>query len=85
MKQTSITQKGQVTIPAAIRARLGLKPRDKVTFEVEPDGVKIRPAVSAVLAGYGSIKPRQRPEDFKKIRDEFESGVAREVRSETPE
>lgn len=83
MKQASITRKGQVTIPVEIRSRLGLKPRDKVTFELEADGVKLRPAVSAILAGYGSITPRQRPEDLKLLRQEFEAGVAGEVTSET--
>ncbi len=33
--ESRLTQKGQVTIPAEIRARLGLKPRDRVRFEVE--------------------------------------------------
>ena len=30
----TLTRKGQVTIPAAIRSRLGLKPRDKVPLYV---------------------------------------------------
>jgi len=77
--QTTITPKGQVTIPGEIRARVGLKPRDKVTFEVDGDAVKIRRASSKVLAGYGSVKPRQKPEDFRSLREQFESDVAREA------
>jgi AbrB family looped-hinge helix DNA binding protein len=37
-----ITSKGQVTIPLAIRERLGLMPETDVDFEVEGDAVRIR-------------------------------------------
>ena len=77
--ETTLTQKGQVTVPAEIRSRLGLKPRDKVVFELEDDVVKIRRAPSKVLKWYGSVTPKQRPEDFRTIRDEFEEAVAQEV------
>ncbi len=80
--ETTVTQKGQVTIPAEIRARLGLKPRDRVRFEVEGDTVRIRPALSKVLRWYGSVTPRERPEDFRMLREEFEAGVADEVDAE---
>ena len=35
---TKITSKGQVTIPKAVRDRLGLRPGDEIDF-VEDDGV----------------------------------------------
>ena len=77
--ETTITRKGQVTIPAEVRARLGLKPRDKVRFEVHGDVATLRPAPSKVLRWYGSVTPRESPEDFGKVREEFEEGVAEEV------
>jgi AbrB family looped-hinge helix DNA binding protein len=77
--ETRLTQKGQVTIPAEIRARLGLKPRDMVHFEIEDDTVKIRPAVSNLLKGYGTVAPIKKPEDWKKVRAEIEDAVAQEV------
>ncbi|MBI2909080.1 MAG: AbrB/MazE/SpoVT family DNA-binding domain-containing protein [Chloroflexi bacterium] len=80
--ETTLTQKGQVTIPAEIRLRLGLKARDKVVFELEGDVAKIRRAESKVLKWYGSVTPKQGPEDFRKVREEFEQGVADEVDSE---
>ena len=80
--ETTVTQKGQVTIPAAVRSRLGLKPRDKVRFEVEGDVVTLRPAPSKVLRWYGSVTPKERPEDFQKVREEFEQDVADEVDAE---
>jgi AbrB family looped-hinge helix DNA binding protein len=39
-----ITQKGQVTIPQAIREKLGLLPYVEVTFDVVGDAVRIRRA-----------------------------------------
>jgi AbrB family looped-hinge helix DNA binding protein len=36
-----ITTKGQVTIPQAVRDRLGLQPGNSVEFEVEGDAVRL--------------------------------------------
>lgn len=35
---TTVTTKGQVTIPKAVRDRLGVKPGDKVAFDMGADG-----------------------------------------------
>jgi antitoxin PrlF len=35
---TTVTSKGQVTIPKAVRDRLNIKPGNKVEFELAPDG-----------------------------------------------
>lgn len=80
--ETTITRRGQVTIPVEISSRLGLHPKDKVVFELKGDSVKLRPAPSKVPRWYGSVTPRRRPEDFGKLRQEFERGVAEEVVSE---
>ena len=34
----TVTQKGRVTIPKRVRDRLGIKPGDKVNFELAEDG-----------------------------------------------
>ena len=39
-----LTSKGQVTIPLAIRRRLGLLPMSEVEFDVVGDSVRIRKA-----------------------------------------
>ena len=80
--ETTLTEKGQVTIPLEIRRILGLRPRDRIRFEVEGEVVKIRQASSKLLQGYGAVTPRNRPEDFQELREEFEKGVAKEVVSE---
>ena len=83
MNETTVTTKGQVTIPAEIRARLGIKPRDKVAFELNGDTATLRKAGSRILAVYGSIKSKGKPKDWRELREEFEQGVADEVMSET--
>lgn len=35
---TTLTTKGQVTIPKAVRSRLGLKPGDDIVFEFDRHG-----------------------------------------------
>jgi AbrB family looped-hinge helix DNA binding protein len=80
--ETRLTQKGQVTIPAEIRARLGLKPKDVVRFEVEGDEVKLKPATSQLLAGFGAVSPKQKPEDWRKVRAAVEEAMAKEVAAE---
>lgn len=39
-----MTSKGQVTIPQAIRERLGLLPYSEVEFELDDDSVRLRKA-----------------------------------------
>jgi antitoxin PrlF len=60
--ESSITAKGQATIPKAIRDHLRLKPGDRVKFFVHPDGsVVLLPKIPA-SALRGIVKPRrQRP------------------------
>ncbi len=82
-KYTTLTQKGQITVPLSIRKALGLKPKDMVSFELQ-DGVAIlRPVSAELLASFGAVRPHTKPEDFKKLRDEFERGVAADVAAET--
>jgi antitoxin PrlF len=57
---SSITSKGQATIPKAIREHLNLKPGDRVKFFMHPDGsVVILPKLPA-SALRGIISPRRR-------------------------
>lgn len=79
-----MTQKGQVTIPVEVRRMLGLRARDKVIFDVDPEtGVAtLRRAFGNVRDVFASVPPRQAPEDFRRVREEFEQGVADEVSSE---
>jgi antitoxin PrlF len=52
---TTVTSKGQVTIPKPVRDRLNLKPGSRVDFELAPDG-----RVVIVKAGRKAARPRSR-------------------------
>jgi AbrB family looped-hinge helix DNA binding protein len=80
-RETTLTQKGQVTIPVEIRTRLGLKPRDKVVFELAGDIVTLRPARSRILEGYGSVQAAT-TDDLLETRKRFEEGVAEDTKAE---
>jgi antitoxin PrlF len=42
----TVSDKGQVVIPAAIRRRLGLVPGSKLDFQMEGDSIRVRPLKS---------------------------------------
>lgn len=59
MQPTTLTQKGQVTIPKEIRDYLGLKQGDKIIFEKTEKQVFLKPAED-FFALKGSLKTRKK-------------------------
>ncbi len=65
---TSITVKGQVTIPKEIREALGLKPGDKVVFEKEGNTIVLKSAKTLLdFRGYVKAKRYISTEEARKI------------------
>lgn len=64
---TTLTQRGQVTVPAEVRRILHLKPKDRVAFQIEDDEVRLVPARFTLETAFGSVRPKNRPEDFEAI------------------
>ena len=59
MESTTMTSKGQVTIPKAVRQQLGLQQGSRVAFVVEGDHAVLRPAVpdrALPASGFGMVK-----------------------------
>ena len=82
---TTVTFKGQVTIPGAIRRALNIKPRDRIAFDLVGGKVVLRPIKSAVLASYGAVKPlkpARKPIDYRVLRREIEEEIADEAARE---
>lgn len=50
--KATINDRGVITIPAAMRQALGLKPNDEVLIEETEQGLLIRPALSVPLEIY---------------------------------
>jgi antitoxin PrlF len=42
-KHATITSKGQVTVPREVRRLLGVRTGDRLLFESDGDGVRVRP------------------------------------------
>ncbi len=63
LQSTTITQKGQVTIPSPIRKALGLKKGDQVQFTITKNKTALlKPAKKfSILSLYGSLKPKVDP------------------------
>jgi len=78
---STVSSKGQVTIPKDVRDALGLKPMDRVTFEAQ-DGQAVVRRVRSFLELGGSVEPRNRPEDWKKVREEVRRIIAAEIAAE---
>jgi AbrB family looped-hinge helix DNA binding protein len=52
---TTLTSKGQTTIPKPIRDSLGIKPGDRMTFTLMPDGVVVMRVKNKHLAGLAGL------------------------------
>jgi antitoxin PrlF len=79
--ESTITVKGQATIPRAVGEHLGLKPGDRVKFFMHPDGsVVLLPKLPA-SALRGIVKSRRRrPVTIEEMSDAAREGAAGDAR-----
>ena len=77
MAKSTITAKGQTTVPKEVRDHLGLKPGDQIEFVIQPDGAVRVDALSIDIRSLkGSLRRYvEKPvsvEDMRKaVRDRF--------------
>ena len=79
MLESTMTRKGQVTIPKAIRDRLGVKEGEKVLFVIRGEEVVLKVIKGTILDLRGSVQPFAHPEDFEKVRQSVIQTVAKKV------
>ena len=74
----TLTSKGQITIPRAVRQRLGLRTGDALEFALQPDRVELRQArPKRVSAG---ILKRYLPRGWQAPSvEEMDAGIARHL------
>lgn len=79
MKQytTTVTKRGQITLPAEVRRMLGARPKDKVSFIIEGDRICLSQVAFTLESAFGSVRPSRRPEDFEEV-----SRLAKEDKAE---
>lgn len=76
--QATVTSKGQVTIPVAIRRALGMEPRDRVVFILDDTGtVRVSRVAFTVADTYGAVPAIGREDELEEA-----SREAREERAE---
>jgi AbrB family looped-hinge helix DNA binding protein len=59
MDTTTMTSKGQVTVPKAVRSQLGLRQGSRIVFVVEGDHAVLRPDLpqrALPKSGFGMVK-----------------------------
>ena len=79
---SSVSPKGQITLPSDVRKTLDIKPRDQVTIEVEGSVVQISVSKSRLARHYQVAGSLSTPRDWKDMvetaADEHSEHVARE-------
>jgi len=73
--QTTITQKGQITIPKKFREKFNIKPYSKLHLETARDHIKITPVVD-ILDLAGKYKPIKK-KSVLRAREEMERAYRR--------
>lgn len=56
---TTLTQRGQITVPAEVRRLLGVKAHDKLAFQIEDGTVRLTPASFTLASAFGSVQPHR--------------------------
>jgi len=52
---STLTSKGQTTVPREVRQALGLGPRQRIVYEIEGDSVRIRSAGGSLMGAAGAL------------------------------
>jgi len=79
---SSVSPKGQVTLPVEIRRSRGIKPKDKVAFRLEQGKVELTPAPSALADSYQAIPALQPLRSWKEIEALVSEEIAQDVARE---
>jgi len=76
-----LTSKGQMTIPKEVKKALNLRPSEKVIIVVEGNRAILQPLKGNLVDIGGSVKitDREKPIEFKKVREEVKRRVAKKI------
>ncbi len=71
MITAQVSDKGQITVPARVRKKLGIKARSRVEIEVRDDALVVKPIKSVLeLSGVFHEAAKGKPTDWETIRAE---------------
>ena len=78
----TITDKGQVTIPVAIRNILRIEPSSRLIFSIEEERIIAEPVKNDFLDLYGSIKTNKKTLSIKSVRRIMMKKIAKNIAKE---
>ena len=77
---TTLTSKGQITLPKAVRDKLGIKYKEKIDiFPVRNGFVGMPRRKSRILDLIGDLKHLDHGEPLREIREKAQAAAAREI------
>lgn len=83
VEESTLTAKGQTTVPKAVRQALGIDPGDRIAFRIDERGVTVErgglPAGDPALGPFLNLLARdveQRPEALRDLTPEFAARIA---------
>ena len=79
MTQSTITDKYQTTIPLEVREALHLKPRQRVSYEVRPDGTAVMRPVPRLDELFGSVKLGRPVANIREEKEAARKAIAQEA------
>ncbi len=83
MITAQVSDRGQITVPARVRRKLGIKAGSRVELEVRDEGVLIKPIKSVLeLSGIFHEAAKGKPTNWNTIREEARRKVAERVARE---
>ncbi len=75
--QATLTSKGQVTVPKAVRDRLHLNPGDKIEFLVDEDGtVRVIPVTATLRQLKGMVRKPDRVVSLHEMEEAISKGAS---------
>jgi AbrB family looped-hinge helix DNA binding protein len=78
---SSVSPKGQITLPADLRKELDIEPRDVVVIVLEDGHIQIEKVESQLLSGFGIVPVPDSSKSWKEIeRDVFDDIAEQNVR-----
>jgi AbrB family looped-hinge helix DNA binding protein len=83
MSTAAVTSKGQITIPAEVRKKLGLKPGDRVRFIERENGEYIfKPKTGSIMDLEGCVNWNGKPVTIEEMNETIAKGWAGELKFE---
>jgi AbrB family looped-hinge helix DNA binding protein len=76
---STMTRKGQVTVPSEIRKALGIQEGDKVSFILQDGGVRLERRTSVTDRTAGIFRSAQPPRTAEQLREAAEVAMADEA------